>query len=262
MKKILTIFAVMTVVATFIIASCGKEENNSAVPGNSDNNTSDNIVFSYQNFEYQGIKLPYREAVLNSDATGTDNIVVLLHGGTQRGNDNEAQLDTPVIDSLSLWMKGTASKTSLLVPQCAADRVWNESARTYNPTMTQVLEQWITGYVSAHCATTPKIYILGYSAGGSGTWRMVNDYPQLFAAAMPVAAKPLMVTAENIKTVPLYVVAGQNDRIMDISAISSFVDKLRALNCELCFDTLPNADHETTCKSAFAANRLQWLFAH
>ena len=102
MKKLLAIFAVMAVVATLIIASCGKDENNGVAPGNTDNNASDSIVFLRQNFEYQGIILPYREAVVNPDASGTENIVVLLHGGTQRGNDNEAQLDTPVIDSLSL----------------------------------------------------------------------------------------------------------------------------------------------------------------
>lgn len=43
-----------------------------------------------------------------------------------------------------------------------------------------------------------RIYILGGSMGGTGTWSMASAYPGLFAAAMPVAGNPSKSIAENV----------------------------------------------------------------
>lgn len=226
--------------------------------------TSDtNEVASYvaHTYIYGNVTMPYRERLFNqTENNDASSLVILLHGGSQRGNDNEAQLNGLAREAVQNYIETNKIKVAFLLPQCATDRVWNEASTEGNVVMTEVLYHWITDYVASHNINNKRIYLLGYSAGGSGTWRMVNDFPDMFAAAMPVAAKALMVEADNMKTTPLYVAAGQDDKLMDVNVIKAWVAQLTTLGCTLQFDILAGADHQTTCETAFTAERLSWIF--
>ena len=214
-------------------------------------------------FEYGGITLPYRELDLNQDKEGKSILVIQLHGGSARGDDNEAQLAAAAVDSVENYLYEHGTKAIFLLPQCAADRVWNENSNNYTITMTMVLDQWIQNFISNHPnADATRIYITGYSAGGSGSWRMINDYQSRFAAACIAAANPVMVTAGNVKNTPVYAIAGSADNIMNATRIENFINQIVALGGEALFDLLEGKNHLETCDQAFTEARLDWLFSH
>ena len=224
--------------------------------------THEEVSYAAHTYTYGGVTMPYREGLFNQTVSGDPSaLVVLLHGGSQRGTDNEAQLNGLAREAVQNYIETEKIKVAFLLPQCASDRVWNEASTGNNVVMTEVLYHWITDYVASHNINNKRIYLLGYSAGGSGTWRMVSDYPDMFAAAMPVAAKALMVEAENMKSTPLYVAAGLDDKLMDINVIKAWVAQLNSLGCTLQFDILSGADHQTACETAFTAERLKWIFS-
>lgn len=213
-------------------------------------------------YEYAGITLPYRELDLNQEKTGPSMLVIQLHGGSARGNDNVAQLNASAVDSVEMFMRVHQYKAVFLLPQCGKDRVWNESPRTQPTPMTDVLTHWLQDYINTHDIDTAHIYITGYSAGGSGAWRMLNDNPHTFAAACIAAATPLMVEAEKVKETPVFAVAGTDDTIMDADKIETFVNSILALGGEARFDLLEGKDHFSTCDEAFTRERLSWMFNH
>lgn len=213
-------------------------------------------------YEYAGVTLPYRMLKLNQEQAGKSVLVIQLHGGTARGDDNKAQLDASAVDSVETYLRVHKMKAVFLLPQCGKDRVWNESARQQPVPMTDVLAQWLQDFLTTHDIDTDRIYMTGYSAGGSGAWRMVNDCPQLFAAACIAAANPLMVEEGNVCRTPIYAVAGSKDNIMDADKIGAFVRSLTALGGEAQFDLLEDKDHFGTCDAAFSRERLVWLFGH
>ncbi|MBO4722146.1 MAG: dienelactone hydrolase family protein [Muribaculaceae bacterium] len=214
-------------------------------------------------YEYGGITLPYRELDLHQNKDGKSILVIQLHGGTARGDDNEAQLAASAVDSVEIYLNTHGIKSIFLLPQCGVDRVWNENANNYDITMTMVLEHWIQDFITNHPnVDVTRIYITGYSAGGSGSWRMINDYQSMFAAAGIAAANPVMVTAENCKNTPVYAIAGSEDRIMNATRIENFVNQMVALGGDALFDLLEGKDHFGTCDTAFTNERLDWLFAH
>ena len=214
-------------------------------------------------YEYGGITLPYRQLDLHQNKDGKSILVIQLHGGSARGDDNEAQLAASTVDSVENYLNAHGMKSIFLLPQCGADRVWNENASTYDVTMTMVLEHWLQDFIASHPdVDVTRIYITGYSAGGSGSWRMINDYQSMFAAAGIAAANPVMVTAENCKNTPVYAIAGSADRIMNATRIENFVNQMVALGGEALFDLLEGKDHFGNCDTAFTDERLDWLFAH
>lgn len=213
-------------------------------------------------YEYGGITLPYRELVLNQDKTGPSMLVIQLHGGSARGDDNAAQLGASAVDSVEMFLRVHQYKAVFLLPQCGKDRVWNESKRSQSIPMTEVLTHWLQDYVTNHDIDTTRVYITGYSAGGSGTWRMLNDNPHTFAAACVAAATPLMVEAENVKHTPVYAIAGDNDAIMDADKIETFVNAICDMGGTARFDLLEGKDHFATCDEAFTRERLAWMFGH
>lgn len=215
-----------------------------------------------KSYVFAGITLPYRELDLNQEKDGSSILVIQLHGGSARGNDNIAQLNAAAVDSVENYLVEHEMKAIFLLPQCAADRLWNESPHSVTTPMTAVLRNWIRYFVSQNDIDTTRIYITGYSAGGSGTWRMLNDNTTTFAAACVAAANPVMVTAEKVKETPVYAIAGSDDNIMNATTISDFVASLVALGGEAMFDLLEGQNHFGTCDTAFTTERLNWMFAH
>ncbi len=60
---------------------------------------------------------------------------------------------------------------------------------------------------------TGRIYIAGYSTGGSMVWSMLTAYPSYFAAGMPIAAitQPTLAGLEKLKNTPVWVFASDQD---------------------------------------------------
>ncbi len=213
-------------------------------------------------YEYGGVTMPYRELDVCQDKDGLSALVVQLHGGTARGDDNQSQLDAAAVDSVEAYLREHQMKAIFLLPQCGASRLWNESVRSQPIPMSAVVAQWLRDFIASHDIDANRVYLTGYSAGGSGSWRLLNDEPSLFAAACIAAATPLMVTAEKVKSTPVYAIAGTADNIMDATKIQDFVASIVALGGEAQCDLLEGKDHFGTCNDAFTEERLGWMFAH
>jgi predicted esterase len=62
-----------------------------------------------------------------------------------------------------------------------------------------------------------RIYLMGHSMGAYGTWSIAMHYPDLFAALGPIAGGGNSSGMVKIKSIPQYVVHGDNDRTVNVS---------------------------------------------
>lgn len=65
--------------------------------------------------------MPYRVARIGGSSPSM--VVIYLHGGTSKGNDNVAQLQDPGIDSIASFLVSQQLDAVFLVPQCQEYRV-------------------------------------------------------------------------------------------------------------------------------------------
>lgn len=213
-----------------------------------------NPEFDYGKIESAGIMMPYRFATLNKGGSGKPALVIYLHGGSSKGEDNERQMLEAGIDSIANYLTDKKIQAFFLVPQCPTDKSWGGPMLGV---LKALIEEFKDGKVN-----DDRIYILGGSMGGTGTWSIVSVYPGLFAAAMPVAGNPSKCIAENVVQTPVFTVMGTADRIMNVETASDFINELNSLGGTTKFDIEEGWTHEVTCIQSYTANRLDWIFGH
>lgn len=216
--------------------------------------SAQNIEFSKETFNSEVMNLPYRKATIPGGGDKAS-LVIYLHGGSSKGDDNETQMQEPGINSIASWLSVNNRKAIMIVPQCPTNKAWLGSTQ-------DVLVALIKMYINSGVADADKCYIFGGSMGGTGTWGMLSNHSDLFAAAMPVAGNPSGLNAENLSQVPVYTVMGTADRIMKISNVETFLAEMDNYKAEYMFDIEDGWTHEDVCKNSYTNERLAWVFEH
>ncbi len=151
-------------------------------------------------------KMPYRAMKpIRFDPDKRYPVIVSLHGGGGKGADNRKQLKG--------WNRLLAEQQRrsdypcyVLAPQ--ANRLW-DAEHLKN----------IKDVIAALPSTDMnRIYILGHSMGGHGTYILIQIDPGYFAAAAPSAGSGLRSTEEFIdaaviKDIPIWAFHGDNDKV-------------------------------------------------
>lgn len=210
------------------------------------------VDFSKETFVSADVTLPYRKANIMGDGDKAS-LVIYLHGGSSKGNDNETQMNEPGIGSISSWLTDNKRKAIVLVPQCPKDKSWIGQ-------MLEVLKSLLQSYMDR--GVTDKVYIFGGSMGGTGTWNMLAQYPDFFTAAMPVAGNPTGLDAESISKTPLYTVMGTADKIMKTEPVETLLSEIADYGASYRFDIEQDWTHEDVCKKSYTPERLAWVFCH
>jgi len=151
-------------------------------------------------------EMPYRlMKPIGFDSTKSYPVIVSLHGAGGIGTDNWRQLKG--------WNKLLAEEKRrsdypcyVLAPQTNGG--WQEM-------QLKGIQDVIAALPSVD---RDRIYILGHSMGGGGTYRFIQMDPGYFAAAAPSAGSGLRrseqsIDASLIKDVPIWAFHGDNDRL-------------------------------------------------
>lgn len=102
-----------------------------------------------------------------------------------------------------------AGGSFLLAPRAQNyDNSWDQERTS---TLKAIIDDFIA--LNADHIDTSRIYIAGYSTGGSMVWNMLTAYPDFFAAGLPLAAitQPASVGLEKLKDTSVWVFVSDND---------------------------------------------------
>ena len=196
-------------------------------------------------------------------------VIVSLHGAGGTGTDNRKQLKD--------WNKLLADEKRrtdypcyVLAPQ--ANRLWDGKHL-------QKIKDIIKDLPSADMA---RIYVLGHSMGGGGTYRFIQIDPGYFAAAAPSAGSGRrrsknFVNASLIKDVPIWAFHGDKDRICPYERDQKLFAEMKSLGGNMKFTTWAGDRHNVSAKfitgsdngrTQLSSDRcdrepvfLKWLFA-
>lgn len=253
----ISVKVLMMLMAVLAFASCSSDDSSETANGEEAGAepAPEQVTFTYESGKYEGIDIPYRKAVISPKTGEKAALVIYLHGGTSKGNDNEKPVAEAGVDSIKNYLSSNGINSVFIVPQCPTSQSW------IGP-MFAVLKALIDEQVASGAVDTGKIYLLGGSMGGTGTWGMLAAYPGVFTAAIPVAGNPSGLDASKVAQTPVYTVMGTNDRIMDIDPVQNFVNEISANGGTAKFDIEDGWTHEMTCIQSYTKARLSWLFAN
>lgn len=129
------------------------------------------------NFKYYD---PIRSAGVEKNAKYP--VVLFLHGAGECGDNNLSHIIAN--KGATVWAERVDKNPCyVLAPQCPTMREgW------VNEENEALVMQMLNEFLEAHKDTVDRnrIYIQGLSMGGYGTWKIILDHPEQFAAAMPM----------------------------------------------------------------------------
>jgi predicted peptidase len=158
--------------------------------------------------------MPYRlMKPIDFDPDKSYPVIVSLHGAGGRGSDNLKQL-RDWNEVLAEEQRRTDYPSYILAPQ---------SEVRWNSTHLQNVKDIINDLPAVD---TKRIYVLGHSMGGGGTYTFIQSDPNYFAAAAPSAGRGGDVDASVIKDIPIWIFYGDKDRIEGARIIFAKMQKM------------------------------------
>lgn len=142
-------------------------------------------------------------------------LIVWLHGGGEVGSDNRIHI---AANDVPRWTEKDTQDifggAYVLAPQNHAGAGEGAPAATMS-----LIEQFIKDMGDID---TDRIYIGGCSYGGIGTWTMIRNYPDFFAAAYPICGSPsgglTDKEIEELKDLPIYMTDAVGDNLTGLVA--------------------------------------------
>lgn len=103
-----------------------------------------------------------------------------------------------------------------------------------------------------------RIYVVGYSMGGFGTWHFLKEEPRLFAAGIPVAGYSSGVG--KLRSLPIWSFHGAKDETVDVQGARDCADELKRSKV-FKYTELPDAGHGIFGTVLNDEKVHEWLFS-
>ncbi|NND07749.1 MAG: prolyl oligopeptidase family serine peptidase [Saprospiraceae bacterium] len=107
-----------------------------------------------------------------------------------------------------------------------------------------------------------RVYVMGHSMGGRGTWEWILHAPQRFAAAAPCGFSELNLDDDVSKLVdlPVWGMVGANDG-KNVASIKKMIELLRKTgNPNVQYTAFPDANHAKGNASVFSSVKcIEWM---
>jgi len=219
--------------------------------------------------------LLYRMLVPREDLKKKLPLVIFLHGAGERGNDNAKQLTHGA--SLFLKEENRAQFPAYVIfPQCPENDYWSsvkidrvelplKLEFDYNLPITKSLNsvrQLIREFVKSGNIGTDRIYIVGLSMGGMGTFEIIHRFPKLFAAAISICGGgDTKLYSKKAAKIPFWVFHGETDNVVQVEYSRSMVSILKSQNANTTYTEYPNVNHGSWENAFQEPEFLSWLFS-
>ncbi|UCC79018.1 MAG: dienelactone hydrolase family protein [Candidatus Zixiibacteriota bacterium] len=142
-------------------------------------------------------------------------LILYLHGGRGRGDDLSLLDWYPLPKMLA---QNDPYPFVALIPQCPAGKMWTD---------TELLKALLDDIVMRYRVDSDRIYLVGYSMGGTGAWYMTYRYPEMFAAIAPISGNTNPWWASRMKDIPIWAFHGRKDKLVPVSETEEMAEAIR-----------------------------------
>ncbi|MET0283191.1 MAG: dienelactone hydrolase family protein [Polyangiales bacterium] len=227
--------------------------------------------------EYKGLRgarfadslggLVYRYYVPpEADAEHPLPLVLYLHSNGRQGVDNEAHVDYRV----TRWVENQREHPCFVLAPQLPKGYWvdtNFAKGSYRfddgkvGQSMQLVIELLELFQKRYPIDRTRIYVVGTSLGGYGTWDLMMRRPQLIAAGVPIEGGGDPTQAIRVAGIPIWAFHGAKDKTVPVTATRAMIEALKAIHASPRYTEYPDVDHESAPRAFAAGTGLDdWLF--
>ena len=129
-------------------------------------------------------------------------VLIYLHGAGGRGKDIDVIRNHKVF---LLTEKHENFPFITIAPQCYAN-TWFD--------IFEQLQEFVKWVYSSDFCDRERVYLMGASMGGYGTWQLAMSLPELFAAIVPICGGGMYWNTPRLQDVPVWAFHGDSDPVV------------------------------------------------
>lgn len=156
--------------------------------------------------------------------------------------DNTRQIDAcPMAKWLASDVNRRKYPSFVWIPRCPPHTGWGGVANT--PSIAPLAVEAIRSLDNMYSIDSTRRYITGVSRGGYGSWHLIGEHPELFAAAIPVCGEGNPAQAGRMKSVSVWAFHGAEDMNVPVSGSRDMVRALKKAGGTPLYTEYPHAAH-------------------
>ena len=178
-------------------------------------------------------------------------MILFLHGAGERGSDIEK---VKVHGPPKIVQTQTDFPFIVVSPQCPEGQWWT--------TKTEVLINLLDDIVAQYNVDTERIYLTGLSMGGYGSWALASEYPDRFAAVVPICGGGNRIMSFFLKDMPIWAFHGAKDSVVPVEESKELVEAINARGGNAKLTIYPDANHDSWTETYNNQEVYDWLLEH
>jgi len=183
---------------------------------------------------------PYRILVPETyDGSKPSPLVVALHG--MGGDENS------MFDSYGGALKPAAVRNGFIVV-CPKGR---DTASMYRGAAEQDVMDVLAEVERDYKIDPNRIYLMGHSMGGYGTWSVAMAHPEVWAALGPISGGGTPAGMARIARIPEYVVHGDADPTVPVAQSRAMVEAGKKAGANITYVEVPGGNHMSVVAPQF-----------
>ena len=187
-------------------------------------------------------------------------VILFLHGAGEIGSDNELQLNN--IKNMFTYNADYIAQSILICPQTPE---WWSLDRDYygdgQGTLTSAINL-LKEIQGKYSCDSNRIYLTGLSMGAFATWDVLENYGDMFAAAVPVCGGGNEMMAERYVDIPIVMYHGTADPTVSFYGSQRTYDAIVAAGgTKALLIPLEGVGHDAWKQAYADRNMFAWLFA-
>ncbi len=222
----------------------------------------------------QGDTLLYRQLnPLKVEQDKTYPLVLFLHGAGERGSDNISQLSHGA-RMFTNPVNRENYPAFVLFPQCPGELYWPTPKRPGSFTEGNpfpedagisrplgLTKELLDEFIRDNPVDPDRIYIMGLSMGGMGTFDLVCRFPDLFAAAIPICGGIHTDRLTNLASNTAFrIFHGDADSVVPVRFSREAYLKLKAEGANAEYIEFPGVNHDSWTPAFNRDDFMPWLF--
>ncbi len=178
-------------------------------------------------------------------------LMLFLHGAGERGDDlNKVKVHGPP----KIVEKQKDFPFIIVSPQCPEDDWWTQK--------TEVLINLLDDIVAQYDVDVDRVYLTGLSMGGYGSWALASEYPDRFAAVVPICGGGNRIMSIFLKDMPIWAFHGAKDSVVPVEESKDLVEAINARGGNAKLTIYPEANHDSWTETYNNQEVYDWLLEH